>query len=96
MPRDARDPEGQYEPQKPWTSEDYIDFVTKRLGYKREKDITEHVQDVIRQRAVIGKVKYGRPLEADTHVDPLEEAIEECADMLFYLVCAREKAKGDR
>ena len=50
------------------------------------KTITDLVHEVIVQREKIGQATYGRPLLAGDGRDTLQDAIEEAADLLQYLV----------
>ena len=68
------------------------DGVPKRIidKFKRhlvgEPTITDLVHEVINQRERIGQATYGRPLLAGDGRDTLQDAIEEAADLLQYLV----------
>jgi hypothetical protein len=88
----ADDPAPFYD--RPWTAQDYVDYVMHGVrGVKREKKIHELVQEEITKRHVVGKVNHDRPFTKDTYDDNLQQAIEECADMLFYLIAERESRK---
>ena len=100
--RDPRDPGGEYErdagfgvyfaDEKPWTSEDYVNYVmTHKI--KREKTIHELVHDEITKRHVIGNAAHEKEFTKDTYDDNLQQAIEEAADLLFYLIAERENRK---
>lgn len=77
---------------RPWTDQDYIDHVMGRI--KPRKTISCLVREEIEKRIRLGEAKYNRPLRKDTCKDNLQEAIEECADMLFYLICERESRRA--
>jgi len=98
--RDPRDPGGEYERDAgfgfvapeghAWTDKDYIDHV---LGKHDGLHIGSKVRAAIAQRERLGFERYHRPLTKDTCDDNIQEAIEECGDLLFYLVAAHEKHK---
>ena len=54
--------------------------------------ITDLTHEVINQREIIGRATYHRPLLAGDGRDTLQDAIEEAADLLQYLV----KLKAER
>jgi hypothetical protein len=102
--RDPRDPGGEYDRDagfgvyladdaRPWTSEDYVDYVLNHR-IQREKSIHELVHEEITSRHVVGKVNHDRPFTKDTYEDNLQQAIEEAADMLFYLIALRESIRA--
>jgi hypothetical protein len=98
--RDPRDPGGEYERDAGfgfvapeghvWTDQDYINHV---LGKHDGLHIGSKVRAAIAQRERLGFERYHRPLTKDTCDDNIQEAIEECGDLLFYLVAAHEKHK---
>jgi hypothetical protein len=51
-----------------------------------EQTITDLVHEVINQREKVGMATYHRPLLAGDGRDTLQDAIEEAADLLQYLV----------
>jgi len=56
------------------------------------KTITDLTHEVLNQREIIGRATYHRPLLAGDGRDTLQDAIEEAADLLQYLV----KLKAER
>ena len=104
MKRDPYDPDGEYE-RKDYKLNEQQDEFCAREGYQPiergqvasilkppQTTITDEVISVIRQREVIGMGTYGRPLLAGDGRDTLQDAIEEAADLLQYLV----KMKAER
>jgi hypothetical protein len=100
--RDPRDPGGEYDrdagfgvycaEERPWTAEDYVNYVMNHR-VQREKSIHELVHEEITSRHVIGKVNHDRPFTKDTYDDNLQQAVEEAADLLFYLIAERESRR---
>ena len=98
--RDPRDPGGEYErdagfgvycaEERPWTADDWVNWVMNHK-VEQEKPIHELVHEVVTGRHIAGKIAHDRPFTKDTYDDNLKEAIEEAADLLFYLVALREK-----
>ena len=66
-----------------WTD---ADGVTVLSDTPRQQTITDLVHEVIVQREKIGMATYHRPLTAFDGRDTLQDAIEEAADLLQYLV----------
>lgn len=58
--------------------------------------VADLVHAELDKRASIGKERYGVPLAPHDGRDGLQDAIEECADQLFYLVKEREERKDLR
>ena len=99
--RDRTDPEGEYRREGYGLNEQQDDVFCARegnvilaedvigvIGINRadEPTITDLVHEVINQREKIGQATYGRPLLAGDGRDTLQDAIEEAADLLQYLV----------
>ena len=89
MSRDPTDPEGEFE------RRDYHlnRFCAEEGAYEADPPvkwtsptITDMVIDIIRQREKIGIATYHRPLLAGDGRNTLQDAIEEAADLLQYLV----------
>ena len=70
----------------------YIEARNRALEDK--PTITDLVHEVIRQREVIGMATYHRPLRAGDGRDTLQDAIEEAADLLQYLVKLKVERAG--
>ena len=62
------------------------DEAAVREMFSKSKSITDLVHEVINQREKIGMAIYHRPLTAFDGRDTLQDAIEEAADLLQYLV----------
>lgn len=78
-----------------WDKVDYIwsdgIFYSRENTYEKNK-LEKAVIDVIEKRQTVGRRKYGCGISTDqnsTVLDWLEEAIEECADQLQYLVACK-------
>lgn len=55
-------------------------------------DIEKYSIDILRSRFATGRKKYGVGILTEQHADPIDwvdEAIEECADQLQYLVALK-------
>ena len=102
--RDPKDPDGEYDRYGYYLaasdlSEDAHKFcaeeciVVDNCLQNYPETITDQVIEVIHQREKKGRQKYGHPIDPFDGRDWLEEAIEECADMLQYLVTFREKLR---
>jgi hypothetical protein len=75
-------------PEKYFAEEGWcVDMTTGPL----KPSITDRVISVIRQREIKGWQTYGRALTAHDGRDTLQDAIEEAADLLQYLVKLREE-----
>lgn len=56
--------------------------------------MNDSILEMIKDRLRIGAEKYGEEIDPNDGRDWLEEAIQECADMLVYL--CTEKLKRDK
>jgi hypothetical protein len=61
---------------------------TSTLPYMKT-EIAPLVRQIIEDRVTLGKERYGQTLHAFNGRDALQDAIEEAADLLFYLVQAK-------
>lgn len=110
MKRDPHDPDGEYERENYNLNQfcaeegasydaakEWYDFVPPdKCGNEASPvtTITDLVHEVIDQRATIGMATYHRPLSAGDGRDTLQDAIEEAADLLQYLVKLKVERAG--
>lgn len=99
--RDPNDPGGEYYREGYELNSEVDDVFCAKEGLTVAEvkhifrpSITRQVIEVILEREKKGTRKYGHPIDPFDGRDWLNEAIEECADMLQYLVTAREKLSG--
>lgn len=99
MKRDPNDPNGEFERRNyrlnnvvdGFCAEEGNPFLRQETWERFTKGtnpptITDLVHEVINQREIIGRAIYHRPLTAFDGRDSLQDAIEEAADLLQYLV----------
>ena len=91
MKRNPQDPEGQYESPQFCAEEGWCVTLT---GERPNPTITDRAVELLRERERVGTENYGRPLFCDykSFVGWIDDAIEESADKLQYLIAAREAA----
>lgn len=82
------DPAGEYyrDPSDHYCAEEGAAYAVDDTYDYNPLTITDLVHEVINQREIIGQATYGRPLLAGDGRDTLQDAIEEAADLLQYLV----------
>ena len=100
MKHDPKDPEGEYfREHYPLSDGDDVfcakeSIVVDNLRQNNTRTITDQVIDIIHQRESKGMERYGHPIDPFDGREWIDEAIEECADQLQYLVAFREQIKG--
>ena len=99
MKRDPHDPDGEYERESynlnRFCAEEGASYDAAREWYDYQPPtptITDLAHEVLNQREIVGGATYNRPLlhNYKTFLQWLDDAIEEAADQLQYLVAARE------
>lgn len=62
------------------------------LNRQAPSEAIHRCQELIKQRNEFGKKKYGKPLMVG-HAKSAKDALEEIADAMQYIVCARENGE---
>lgn len=69
-------------------------YNVETMPEQREPSIADLSVQELRKREILGEAKYGHPIDVHDGRKWLDEAIEECADQLQYLVALRERLKS--
>ena len=57
----------------------------------RGMSLTEQVKQRLEERRLVGLRKYGKELSPNTHIDFLDEAIDEALDLVMYLMALKQR-----
>ena len=92
MKRDPTDPDGEYERESRYFCAEEVYIPQKDIPFlpPKKKTVTEHCHELLVQREIIGRGVHHRPLFHDVRsaLEWMEEALEEEADKLQYLMAA--------